>query len=140
MRDTHAHHTARTHRPGAGVRGLGRRAPELPFPQAPVPLPVVRVEAKIWGQPRPSPTVPTVGTRHPAISGGWSRGFCPSCPLGSGWQEGSFWRLPKKDKRRTFPHRRQEIRHPNAWCKMQTHRRHTHTFTHTLTRNFTFLL
>lgn len=45
-------------------------------------------------------------------------------PLGSGEQvgregaEGTFWKFPRKGgKRRTSPHRRQEIRHPMQKCK-----------------------
>lgn len=139
MRDVHTHTTPHAHAGRARASGgRGRRAPWRPSPQAPVPLPVVRVEARIWGQPRPAQLC-SGGRQRPAISGGWRRGFCPSCPLGSGWQvgreraEGSFWSLPqKRGKRRPPPHRRQEMRHPNTRCKMQTHRRHPliHPYTH----------
>lgn len=128
-RRTHAHHTSRTLGPGAGVPGQGEEssvASRTPSPpQAPVPLPVVRLEARIWGQPRPA-RLCSGGRQRPAISGGWRRGFCPSCPLGSGWQvgreraEGSFWRLPKKGaKEDPLPTggRRSGIQTHGAKCK-----------------------
>ncbi|KAF6298921.1 hypothetical protein mRhiFer1_008956 [Rhinolophus ferrumequinum] len=51
MRDTHALHTARTRRPGAGVQGQKEENSQAPSPHAPLPLPVVRVETEIWGSP-----------------------------------------------------------------------------------------
>lgn len=70
-----------------------------------------------------------VGARRPAISGGWRRGFCPSCPLGSGWLVGR-----KRAKEEPFPTRGRRSGIQTHDAKMQTHRQHTHTLTHTLTQ------
>lgn len=72
---THAQHTARTRRPGAGVQGQEEESWPAPSPQAPQPLPVVRVETEIWGQPLPCPAVPLQASDTRRFPVAWRRGF-----------------------------------------------------------------
>lgn len=143
MKDTHAHHTARTRRPGAGIRGQREKSSPAPISRRHLyPFPGGGWRPRPGSSPASLPDGASVGAGHPAISGGWRGGSCPGVflALGSGWQvgreraEGSFEVSKKRGKRRTSSHRRQEIRHPNTRCKNanpQATHPHTHPHTHT---------
>lgn len=129
MRDTHAHRTARTRRPGAGDREQREESSLAPLPAGTsTPSHGEDGDPRSGGSPTTARLCP-VGARRPAISGGWRRGFCPSCPLGSGWLVGR-----KRAKEEPFPTRGRRSGIQTHDAKMQTHRQHTHTLTHTLTQ------
>lgn len=76
MRDTHTHSTPHAHAgPARAARGRRRRARRTPSPQAPLSLPVVRVETEIWGQPLPCPAVPLQESDTRRFPVAWRRGF-----------------------------------------------------------------
>ena len=126
---------------GRGRPGAGRVVPRLPSPQAPLLLPAGEGGGLDLGAAAPPPDCAPVGARGPAISGGWRRDFCRSCPLGSGWQvgreraEGSFWRLPKKkgQKKNLSPPEagNQASKHTVQNANPQATHPHTHPHTHT---------
>lgn len=130
MRDTHTHILHRTHtQPRRGHRGQREEAHRLSPPQAPLSLPGVGG----WG-PR-SGGSPALARLCPG--GRQAPGDFPWLEKGFLFELSSRLRLAGgqgEGKRRTSPHQRQEIRHPNTRRKnanpQPTHP-HTHPHTHT---------
>lgn len=141
MKDTHAHHTARTRRPGAGIRGQREKSSPAPISRRHLyPFPGGGWRPRPGSSPASLPDGASVGARHPAISGGWRGGSCPGVflALGSGWQvgreraEGSF-EVSKKmgQKENLFPPEAgdQASKHSMQKCK-PTGDTPTHSPTH----------
>jgi hypothetical protein len=146
-RHTHAHHTARTRRPRAGVGGTeGGELAGSSFPQAlPSPLEVRQRGRRPGGGPALARTVPQwePGARRFTVAGEGFFVLGILLAFAREWVErakGSFWSFPaKRTKGEPLPTRNRGSGTQTQDAKMQTHRRHTHT-THPHTRNFTFLL